>query len=82
MRTDLFILVNFNPSRAFLFRTFLRDVLVDGGEFSVEESLDMRPDLVGFCPREGLQHTFTPAGGGKKKDVKSGNFLSSSISSL
>lgn len=34
--------------------------LSDGGEFPVEECLDVRPDLVGFCPRERLKHTFTP----------------------
>lgn len=36
--------------------------LLDGGEFPVEEVLDVRPDLVGFCPRERLKHTFTPGG--------------------
>lgn len=36
--------------------------LSDGGEFPVEECLDVRPDLVGFCPRERLEHTFTPGG--------------------
>lgn len=36
--------------------------LLDGGEFLVEECLDVGPDLVGFCPRERLEHTFTPGG--------------------
>lgn len=36
--------------------------LLDGGEFPVEECLDVRPDLVGFCPGERLKHTFTPGG--------------------
>lgn len=34
--------------------------LIEGGAFFVKESLNVRPDLVGFCPREGLKHTFTP----------------------
>lgn len=36
--------------------------LSDGGHFPVEERLDVRPHLVGFCPRERLQHSFTPGG--------------------
>lgn len=34
--------------------------LPDGGDFLVEECLNVRPDLVGFCPRECLKHAFTP----------------------
>lgn len=41
---------------------FLRDCPVDGGEFTVEESLDVWPDLVGLRAREAVQHTFAPGG--------------------
>lgn len=37
-------------------------VLFEGGELPAEELLHVGPDLVGFRPGEGLQHTFTPAG--------------------
>lgn len=38
-------------------------LLVDRGELLAQERLHVRPDLVGFCPGEGIQHTFTPGGG-------------------
>lgn len=37
-------------------------VLFEGGELPAEEFLYKGPDLVGFRAREGLQHSFTPAG--------------------
>lgn len=40
----------------------LRGSLAGGGEFYAEESLHVWPDLVGFCPRECVEHTFTPGG--------------------
>lgn len=42
-------------------------LLVDGGELPAQEGLHVRPDLVGFCPGEGIQHTFTPVGGGRRQ---------------
>lgn len=37
-------------------------VLFEGGELPAEELLHVRPNLVGFRTREGLQDSFTPAG--------------------
>lgn len=42
-------------------------LLVDGGELPAKERLHVRPDLVGFCPGEGVQHTFTPGGGDRRQ---------------
>lgn len=42
-------------------------LLVDRGELLAEERLHVRPDLVGFCPGECMQHTFTPGGGDRRQ---------------
>lgn len=38
----------------------------------MEERLHVRPDLVGFCPRERLKHTFTPGGGNRAPPLVKG----------
>lgn len=61
----VYIAVSSGKLEPFLCRSdlvFLRNFMVDGGEFTVEESLNVRPDLVGLCAREALQHTFAPVG--------------------
>lgn len=39
----------------------------DGGQFFPKENLNVRPYLIGFCPREGLEHTFAPGGSNTHK---------------
>lgn len=62
MAADWFSRGKLEPSSCLPALRRLGDFVVDGGELSVEERLDVRPDLVGFCPGERLQHAFTPGG--------------------